>query len=155
VLVACLIGYAVAKQSLKARVDAQLSTAKSLLQAVEGKRLEAEQLRQQALAGFDAGEGDTAENAWDQMRALEQEVERARAQAAQALETAMLIGGGRRDVRSGLAALLYERALAAERDRRNAQLEELLARLSTYDQEGVYLRQWHARARVAIRTVPS
>src|SRR5215831_12152655 len=149
ILVACLVGYAVAKQSLKARVDAQLTTANSLLQAVEGKRLKAERLRQQALARFDAGEGETAENAWDQMKALEQEVERARAQAARAFDAAILLGGARHDVRAGLAALLYERALAAERDRRHAQLEELLARLSTYDQEGVYLRQWHAPARVA------
>jgi formylglycine-generating enzyme required for sulfatase activity len=54
-----------------------------------------------------------------------------------------------------LAELLYQRALSAERDHREAQLEELLARLSTYDQEGLYLQRWRAPGRVTIRTQPS
>jgi len=155
IMVASLIGYAVAKQSLKARVDSQLVAARSLLQDAEGPRLKAAQLRQQALAQFDSGEGDAAERTWDEMRALEQRVERAQAQAAPAFETALLLGGGRREVLADFAALLYQRALAAERDRRDAQLEELLARLSTYDEQGTHLRRWRAPARVAIRSVPA
>jgi len=154
ILVASLIGYAVERQSLNARVDAQLVAAKSLLQGVEGSTVKAAQLRQQALARFDAGESDPAENAWDQMRALEQQIERAQAQAAHILEAAMLLSTSRRDVRNAFASLLHQRALGAERDRREAQLEEFLARLSTYDEEGALLTQWRAPARVAIRSVP-
>src|SRR5262249_60644551 len=41
ILAASLVGYAVAKQSVNARVEAQLTTAKSLLQDAEGKKLKA------------------------------------------------------------------------------------------------------------------
>jgi formylglycine-generating enzyme required for sulfatase activity len=155
ILLACLVGYGVARQSLNARIDAQLGAARFLLQDAEAPRLKAEQLRRQALAQFDSGEGDAAERTWDEMRALEQKVERAQAQAARGFETALLLGGGRREVLADFAALLYQRALAAERDRHDAPLEELLARLSTYDEEGMYLRRWRTPARVAIRSVPA
>jgi serine/threonine protein kinase/formylglycine-generating enzyme required for sulfatase activity len=154
IVIASLVGYALATRALQSRIAAQLAAGKALLHNADVVRPRAEQLRQESLAQFDAGNSDRAEQTWDQVQALNQKIEQAQAQAAQAFEAAINMGGRGRDLRTSFAALLYERALAAERDHRDAQLEELLARLSTYDEDGLYLRRWRAPARLAIRTAP-
>ena len=124
-------------------------------QRAKGRDQDIEQLRQQSFAAFDAGRGDDGEAAWARVRAAAQAQASDHGRARQALESALVLDGTRRDLRRQFAELLYDGARAAERDHRLAETADLLQRLRANDPDGELLRRWAAPAHLAVHASPA
>jgi formylglycine-generating enzyme required for sulfatase activity len=115
----------------------------------------AAKLRQVSFTRFDALERGDGEEAWSAARDGTAHAQRDYIEASQALEAALAVDPLRRDVRSLFAAVIYDRALLAESERQLPQRDELVARLSLYDEGGELGQKWAAVARLAIETSPA
>ncbi|MBI5481631.1 MAG: SUMF1/EgtB/PvdO family nonheme iron enzyme, partial [Deltaproteobacteria bacterium] len=142
------------RADLDHRVRGYLTDGRALLERARATAAAAEAQRRAAFARFDAREVDAAEGVWAQALARGVEAERAYARASQPLEAALMLDQTRAAARALLADLLYERALLAERDRRDTQRDELLERLRLFDARGERERRWNAPARLAVETRP-
>ena len=155
---ACLLLYGAVQVKLGREVDARvgdrLREASAL--AVEAQQKETDQgaLRTAAFAAFDARSDEHGERLWARTLVLSREIDHLRVLAGQALEAALAADGDREDVRDRLAALLYDRALAAERDGAPARCNELLERLAVYDLHGEHARRWNAPAELTVTSAP-
>jgi eukaryotic-like serine/threonine-protein kinase len=143
-----------AARSRGAQVAERLAGAADLLAGARRDNQRVEEIRRAALADYDAGRGDEGERRWLEARGQAREVERHSIQAIGLLEQALALDPGRREPRDALADALYDRALIAERDRRPAQFEELLARLEPVDAGGLRRARLDAPARLSIATDP-
>src|SRR5581483_1277801 len=123
------------------QVAGHLAAAEAALQKGQARDREAEALRRQALARFDAGDTPGGEAAWAQALGMEAEAGKRYADAGRALDGALVVDSRRADVRRRFAELLYHQALLAERAHRPAQRDELFQRLRTYDPEGERVRR--------------
>jgi serine/threonine protein kinase/formylglycine-generating enzyme required for sulfatase activity len=130
-----------------AHADADLSQARQRNRAVEA-------VRATAFAAFDRDEKAPAEAAWSAALREAAEVHKLYESAGETLENALLLDGARQDVKQLLVAVLYERALLAERDYRPDERDELLRRMSLYDADGTMERKWQAPARLTVATTP-
>jgi formylglycine-generating enzyme required for sulfatase activity len=119
------------------------------------KDREVEDLLTRAFKAFDARNRDQGEELYGKARALATEVEKMRGRASQELEAALTIDAERADVRNMLGDVLLERALAAERDQRSLQLDDLLQRMALYDTDGKRQRVWDTPSEIAIESSPS
>jgi serine/threonine protein kinase/formylglycine-generating enzyme required for sulfatase activity len=143
-----------ASHDLGRRVSASIATATTSVSAAHVKDAEVMRLREEAFAAFDRSKREEGEEAWARALALGAEVDRIYGRASQALETALSIDASREDVRAMLGDVLYARALAAERDRRTAQRDDLIERLSLYDVSGERRKKWSAPARLSVESSP-
>ncbi|MFO0578097.1 MAG: SUMF1/EgtB/PvdO family nonheme iron enzyme [Polyangia bacterium] len=124
------------------------------LAATEGtERIAA--LRRDAFAAFDGKDRDRGEELWKQSREAAVQADRKFAQAANTLESALALDPRRDDIRDRLAEVLYQRALAAERDRQERLRDELLARLAVYDRDGRWRAKWDSPATLKLTTTPA
>nr|WP_249039720.1 SUMF1/EgtB/PvdO family nonheme iron enzyme [Archangium gephyra] len=138
------------------QVAGHLAAAQELLAWARREDATLEALRRQALADFDTGRDQQAEDAWAQ--ALEQSArvyERGHDQARRRLEQAMLTDPRRADTRYLLAGAIYERLVLAERDLQGSLRRDLLRQLDVYDETGDYHRRLQAPARLNLETVPA
>jgi formylglycine-generating enzyme required for sulfatase activity len=142
-------------RELNQRIAAKLRDADALLGHARRGNAEVEQLRTQSFARFDAADVATGKKLWKQSLARGVEVERDYGEAAQALEAALLMDSTRAELRRRFAAALYARAELAERDRRPADRDEFVRRMSAYDIDGEQMKKWTARARISIATTPA
>lgn len=143
-----------ASHDLHLRVDHHLAAAATALASADERNAAVEQLRKDALDSFDIGDRALGEDLWSRGLALASDAEHNQVVAASALETALTLDGRRADVRRRFAALLYQRALWAERNHRHQQLDDLLSRLAAYDESGEFQRRWRAPAQLAVATRP-
>jgi len=141
-------------RELNQRIAAKLHDADGLLDRARRGNAEVEQLRTQSFARFDAADVVTGKKLWKQSLARGGDVERDYGEAAQALESALLMDPTRAELRRHFAAALYARAELAERDRRPADRDEFVRRMSTYDIDGEQMKRWQAHARISIQTSP-
>lgn len=141
--------------ALDARVAAGMEDARAFSADAARGDAEVEALRRDAFAAFDGQRREEGERLWERALARAAEVDRLQARAGQQLEAALALDPARDDVRAALADLLYARALGAERDGRAAVRDELLQRLSTYDERGVRAAQWAAPARLTVESDPT
>lgn len=111
-------------------------------------------LRGQAFSAFDAGKGDEVDQLLARAHTAALAADRAYGRASHQLETALSIDGGRTDIRSTLADILYERALSAEADHQESMLEDLLQRLALYDDSGLRRQRWSRPGHVTLLSVP-
>jgi serine/threonine protein kinase/formylglycine-generating enzyme required for sulfatase activity len=116
---------------------------------------EAARLRQEAFQRFDARESALAEEHWSSAQKKQQAAERSYARASQVLEAGLAISGGRADLRVRLADTLYERALLREQERRFEERDELINRLSAYDDGGSRRARLSAPAILTIESSPA
>jgi formylglycine-generating enzyme required for sulfatase activity len=142
-------------RELNQRIAARLHEADALLDGGRRGNAEVEQLRTQSFARFDAADVATGKKLWKQALARSVEVERDYGEAAQALESALLMDSTRAELRRRFAAALYARAEVAERDRRPADRDEFVRRMSAYDIAGEQMKKWLAPARISIATTPA
>jgi formylglycine-generating enzyme required for sulfatase activity len=143
-----------ARSEIRRRVDAHVGDATAALAEARAKDAQAGELRKKAFAHFDKGEIDRGEELWARVLALETEAARAYLRGGQALEAGLAQDPNRSDVRNLLADALYDRALLEERARRFQQRDELVQRMSLYDEDGARMRRWNAPAVVTIDTEP-
>ncbi|MCC6555599.1 MAG: SUMF1/EgtB/PvdO family nonheme iron enzyme, partial [Polyangiaceae bacterium] len=141
-------------RDVDAQVTAHVTEAKARLDAARATNAEVDTLRAEAFAAFDGRRPEDGERAWARALALATEADQRYGRASQSIEAALSVGGARPEVQALLADVLYERALAAERDRRTAQRDDLLSRMALHDTSGERRRRWDAPARVMIATDP-
>ncbi|WP_437629862.1 nSTAND1 domain-containing NTPase [Sorangium sp. So ce854] len=152
------LGVALARAEAARAVDrsvaAHAAAARAALDEARAAGAEAEALKQGASGRFGAGDAGGGEAAWQRALAAAAGADRAYARAAQELEAALRLGGDRADARALFGDALLERAALAERERRFAQRDELIARLAAHDDGGERRRRWGAPGRVAVVTSP-
>ncbi len=143
-----------ARAALARRVDAESSIASRELAAARSKRAEIASLEEKAYALFDEPNRDAGELVWKDVRAAEGTVNAAFGRAARAAESALALDPQRRDVRTVLADVLFDRAMAADEQHLDSERDELLARLALYDDGGERRARWGAPALVSFSSEP-
>ena len=146
---------AASQRELHRRISEHLAQGQSLLAAARQQGDAVEKLRQQAFQSFDSQHLEEGERSWAQALSLAQENDKALGRVSQVFEGVLTLDANSRAARELLAETLYQRALAAERDRRSAQLEDLLQRLALYDPEGAWLQRHKAPGRLKLATEPA
>jgi formylglycine-generating enzyme required for sulfatase activity len=144
-----------ARRDRDARIAAMLVESDRLLADARGQAIAHGSLRTQALALFDAGDTGRAEGEWAVVRQRGDEASAAYGQAARSLEAAFLLDTGRASVRRRLAELTLERLDLAERDHRQAERDELAARLELYDPSGALLQRRSAPGALELAIEPA
>jgi len=144
-----------ARQERLQQVEARVAEARRLLAEVRSRQAEAARLGQEAFALFDRQERSEAEQRWTRALQLSAELQPRFGQAAQELETALLLDPQRQELRGQFADLLLERALLAESRHAGQEAEELLQRLSLYDDSGVRRRRWAAPGTLTLAPRPA
>lgn len=142
------------QRALSAEVGEHLASALEVRAGAAAIQAEAEALREEAFARFDAGERWPAEQAW--AKALERGVasDIGFANASRELDLAYALDSARDDTSELLAGVLFERALAAEATGREVLMHEVVGRLEVYDRHG-YIDRWRAPVVVAVRSDPA
>jgi serine/threonine protein kinase/formylglycine-generating enzyme required for sulfatase activity len=143
-----------ARREIDLQVAGHLAIATAAIADAREKNKQVEALRAEAFTHFESGRRKEAEEAWSRVLALGFSTEHTYTQAAQALEVALGLDGARKDIRSILGDILFERVLLAERDHRVTQLDELLQRLQVYDEGGARSAHLNAPAALEVRTTP-
>jgi formylglycine-generating enzyme required for sulfatase activity len=136
------------------RVEARTAEGRDVLErarAVAGASVRA---REQSFALYREAKVAEAEASWARARSQGTEAERGLVDAARLYEVALAQDPSRDDVRNRLGEVLYERALLAERDGRQAQRDELLQRLRLYDPQGTWMGLWGQPMRLGLVTRP-
>ncbi len=154
---AALVGYLafheLARRDRARRVARYLDAGTAELAQARTGDAEVATARARAFATFDAGDRDGGEAAWAEAQAAAERTLAAYRAAGRAFEAAVTVDNHAARARALLADALYARALAAERDRKDDERDEALARLKLYD-DGHRLAAWDAPATVALTTTP-
>jgi formylglycine-generating enzyme required for sulfatase activity len=143
-----------ARRNLDRKIASHVTEAKIAVAQARIMADDMEKLRADAIARFDARDRTAGNDLWSLAIAQEAETEQSYARAAQALESALVLDGSRKEVRDLLGDILYQRALLAEQGFRRTQQNELLQRLALYDEDGTRMSRWKAPAVVSIATSP-
>jgi serine/threonine protein kinase/formylglycine-generating enzyme required for sulfatase activity len=140
-------------QALAARVDDQLTKARSTLAQARAGQQQTVTLRKQAYQQFDAAELETAEQTWTAARVAAADTDRHLRRAIQEFDLALNLDNTATGGRQGLAESLLERALAVESSGKEDLAAELIERLETLGDEQT-LAKWNAPGRLSVRTTP-
>ncbi|RKH35909.1 NACHT domain-containing protein [Corallococcus praedator] len=146
-----------ARAQLESRIAHQLSEARSAVVAAHTADVEAQRLRTEAFAHFDAlgsEHRDAAEKVWSHALEVERAAEAQALRALSALETAWGLDPGRANVRDFLADLLAERVARSALHQQPEAREQWLKRLALYDASGVRRAELSAPARLSVVTSP-
>ncbi len=129
---------------------------KGLLELQEARRKDGEttSVRRQAFAAFDSQNSADGEALWTRAQSLAVDTDRAYSHASQRFESALAADHSNQQARDLLSDSLFERALAAERDHRGQQIEDLLQRLAVYDSTGERRRRWNTPGRLQLLPPP-
>lgn len=144
------------RRDLRQQVDLRVEQSILLLEKADRLNVQVEEWRKQAFAAFDSQQRDLGEGKWAKLQEGAGEVDELYARASQALEGALALDGTRIDVKRRLAAALYARAVAAERDNpRSLRHRDLLARIKLYDIDAIWEKQWNAPSLIDISSHPA
>ncbi|RKG86714.1 nSTAND1 domain-containing NTPase [Corallococcus terminator] len=146
-----------ARAQLEARIAQQLRDARGAVVAAHTADVEAERLRTDAFAHFDAPgreHRDAAEKVWAHALEVERVAEAEALRALSALETAWGLDPGRATVRDFLADLLAERVARSALHQQPEAREQWLNRLVLYDVSGARRAELSAPARLSVVTSP-
>lgn len=143
-----------ARENIARQISEHATSAKSALQSAHDVSVRAEQIRQSAYRAFDDRKQTEGERLWDQMRALHGEEQQLFRRAIGSAEAAFLLDSRRQDQRLLVATVLFEQALAAERDNALSQRDDLIQRLALYDLDGSFHRRWEASASIDMISEP-
>lgn len=141
----------IARRDLARTIAGKLSEAEGDLAIARTASRELPDLREAAIADFDAGKN--VDVMWGRARQREAEAVDAYARAASTLEAALLLDTERRDVRRRLADVLFERIQLADRMYHIAERDDLKTRLALYD-NGELAARMNRPARVEIAIEP-
>ena len=143
------------QRDLAASVDAHVAAANEERANTEAFAVEADAVRTQAYAAFDAGRTADGEALWGRYVAAIPGIERGLARASQQLETALSLDLRRDDVRAQLLAVLWQRALRSEdMGRGELAVDDQLDRIKLYERSGEYLVRWEAPAQLTVTSEP-
>ncbi len=135
---------------LTQRVDALVAAAQQHRRSAEAAKLRADSLQAQAFDHFDRRDKDKGEALWKEAQAARAEQAEAWSRDSQELEPAVKLDPERADVRGLFADSLYARALLADGRHDQPSRDELLRRLSLYDDGGVRQQGYRQPGRVSV-----
>ena len=141
-------------QATDRQVDTHIRDARELIARAVVEQEQTERHRSDAIRYFDDGEVDAGNQLWEEMLKHSQASAALYAQAAQSLEAGRSIDVEREDLQEELAAVLYERVLIAETLGQTGIRDELLARLSLYDHDGLFTEKWREPASLEVVSSP-
>jgi formylglycine-generating enzyme required for sulfatase activity len=151
-------GYAGLRWQAQRRVDAMVA---GELRAARAARAQAEvavavdrAASAEAFAAFERGDDATGEVAWRRARAARAQADRELRELGSRLEAALARDPSRADVRALLVEALLDRATLAEQHQAFEVLDEMLARVPVYDQDGARLAEWRRPGRLAFTAPP-
>ena len=144
----------IVRRDLQQRVAQSIQSGQAELRNARLLASEADALRARAFAAFDAGKSEEGEAHWSQVRTAAVDTDRSYGRASQLFEAALAADYNNDTAREQLADALFERALGAEREHNNQQLEDLLQRLSVYDVDGSRRARWHQPGLVTMKLQP-
>ncbi len=137
-----------------ARVAKLVETGRAILR--KGRDFAAlDAARAAALVLFDQRENAKAEEAWRLVLTQTHELDTTYAEAAQPFENALVVDSARNDVRDGLAQVLHQRAVLADRFHNVERRDELVRRLELYDRNGTLMEHWRAPAELTFQVTPA
>ncbi len=142
------------RRDLNDHVQIKMKEGSLALDQAREKNKIVETLRAQAFSAFDNKAVERGEELWSKANVLARDVDTLYLNAGQSLEAAAALKNHNATARGLLADVLHERALLAERDFKTEQRDELLSRLTTYD-EGSHRAKWLAPGRLDIESIPS
>jgi len=125
-----------ATRRLADAVDAQVAVARIDLARARGAEQARRALATEAYAAFDTGQAEAAELTWSRALLARGVAERTYRVAARGVEAALAKDATRADVRGLLGDILLERAQLAETVRDVDANDELIGRLTAYDDDG-------------------
>ncbi|RKH45524.1 nSTAND1 domain-containing NTPase [Corallococcus sicarius] len=140
-----------ARAQLEARITRQLAEARSHADTARTQDAEAERLRKEAFAHFDApgrSNREAAEGVWSRALEVERNGEADALRALASLETAWGLAPGRATVRDHLVDLLASRVSRATLHQQPEVREQWLTRLAAYDVSGALRAGLSAPARI-------
>lgn len=143
-----------ARETLNSRIHEHEAAARTALSTARDLSARGESLRQSAYRAFDDRKQSEGEKLWDQMRATQAELQQQFRRAIGSAEAAFLIDSRRHDMRQLVGTILFEQAVAAERDHAWAQRDDLIQRLALYDSDGAFRRRWEAPATLDVESDP-
>jgi serine/threonine protein kinase/formylglycine-generating enzyme required for sulfatase activity len=150
VAIATWVGFGIADRAARDReVAARVAAADRQLATAEASATAAATTRGEAFALFDGGKTEDGEARWQAAKATAAIALRAYADAAAALEAALIEGGDRPAVRARMADAIYRHALAAEAAGDGGTAAELIRRLDVYGGRE-QLAAWRAPATLTI-----
>ena len=136
-------------------IDAMVASSTEVMSNVDRELANAEVLRVESFAAFDAGKTKEGEELWSRYLEIAAGIEPGLTLAAQHLETALSLDTRRDDVRKRLLAVLWKRSLDTERGSRGAlAVRDQIERMKFYDQDGEYLKRWDAPAELNVTSEP-
>ena len=140
-----------AQRDVARTIAASLAEAASERESARASATESAKLAAAAFEQFDTNQLADAEPTWAAARANTAKAQQAYAQAARALEAALLLDTSRDDVRHALAEVTFERLQLAARDEERS---EHAARLSLYD-DGTFAGRLSAPATLDLAIEPA
>jgi formylglycine-generating enzyme required for sulfatase activity len=156
VLLTAAAGAAVAqkrRRDLEARIAGHIQAAASISSALRQKQAVVTDKSRLAFQAFDARRLEQGEKLWAETLALAPQIDALEDQELQALSMALALDDARARTRTLMADALARAAARAERNRRAQRHDELLKRLSSYD-DGSRQAVRGAPARLTVTTDP-
>lgn len=158
-----VIGLSVAGNALFGWVRTQRAVSVHLLDAqatidqARRQNSQVEALRSQAFAAFDSMQPEIGEKLWANSLETSKGSYAAYQQATRSLDAALLLDPRRTDARRQFAEVLYEQAVLFDRDHRDSQRDEMLARLAGYAhiEHAEYLKRWNQPGQLSLTTSPT
>ncbi len=141
------------RRDVNRRVAEELASGSAALARAHAMEGSIAEQRRRAFEAFDKGETDAAESTWSEALADAAKQDAILTDAAVALEHALALDPNRDESRKQMARVLYEHALAAERDHRQDLVRDLVKRLAVYD-AGTLRALWSAPAKLRLSTTP-
>jgi serine/threonine protein kinase/formylglycine-generating enzyme required for sulfatase activity len=139
-----------ARMALDERVGHHLERARSAFDNARASNEHLVTLQRASFAKFDAREREAGEALWTRASEEEARVESGFASAARELEAALALDPQRTEVRALFGDIILERALLADRTHRARERDELLLRLSLYDEDGSRRVRWSMPATLTL-----
>lgn len=133
--------------------DKQTESARQKIALAKAKQALSVLYQKQALEMLDGPQPQRVSELWDLAKRAASQAERLFGQASQELERVVILAPNQPDLRNELAGVLFERALLAEWLTQTQLLEDLLRRIELYDQS-VWIKRWHGKNRLFLRSEP-
>ena len=142
-------------RDLERRIDRHLVVAERALDEARALEKKVQSLRAQAFARFDDNQEEQGESLWQQAGERAARLRMTLRAAASAAESALVLDGGHERSRALLSEALFSQATEAEREYQYEYRDELIERLSHYDDGQTLLNRWRAPANSSIETEPA
>jgi serine/threonine protein kinase/formylglycine-generating enzyme required for sulfatase activity len=142
----------IASRQIAAKIERHLASSDSAIGLAKADRSAWEQAKKAADARFDAQDRGAGEKSWSAALEAREKAKKNYQEATRSIEAGLVVDPTRKDVRARFLDVLLDRAEFEEGARAYAARNELIDRLTLYDEGGARFRAWNRKARLRIDT---